>query len=92
MAYVVSTIQEIPLSHPLVNAITRNIATLTSLPGEDASYAKTSQQIADIVAVYAKQLAAQRDLLRVRLQTIYVVQKSDKLNLSRCLQFMHATA
>jgi hypothetical protein len=48
--------------------------------------------MADIVAVYAKQLAAQRDLLLVRLQTIYVAQKSNKLNLSRCLQLMHATA
>ena len=62
--------------HPVVDTIANHIARVNSLPSPNRNYAQEARQVADISAAYAKQVCAQRDLMRIRLQTIYAYQKS----------------
>lgn len=73
-----STLLEINQEHPVIDALARNIAMVTAQPSENASFAQTTQKMTAIAALYAKQVAGQRDLMRVRLQTIFAYQKSVK--------------
>jgi hypothetical protein len=70
------TIIELNADHPVVDAIANHIALVNSQPDPNSTCAHAARQIAVIAAAYAKQVSAQRDLMRTRLQTIYVYQKS----------------
>ena len=62
--------------HPVVDAIANHIALVNSQTSLNSTCAQDAEQVAAIAATYAKQVSAQRDLMRIRLQTIYAYQKS----------------
>ena len=67
---------ELNADHPVVDAIANHIALVNSQPSTNSTCAHDAEQVAAIAAAYAKQVSAQRDLMRIRLQTIYAYQKS----------------
>lgn len=67
---------ELNSDHPVVDAIANHIALVSSQPSPNSTRTQDVEQVAAIGAAYAKQVGAQRDLMRTRLQTIYAYQKS----------------
>jgi hypothetical protein len=70
------TIIELNADHPVVDAIANHIALVNSQPSPNSTCADDAEQVAAIAVAYAKQVSAQRDLMRTRLQTIHAYQKS----------------
>jgi hypothetical protein len=74
--HLMQKIIELNADHPVVDAIANHIALVNSQPSPNSTCAHDAEQVAAIAAAYAKQVSAQRDLMRARLKSIYAYQKS----------------
>lgn len=72
------TIVEIGYAHPVIDAIAKNIASVTSQIDPTNTYAEQATQVASIADLYQKQVTSQRALALNRLRTICAYQKSVK--------------
>ena len=72
------TIIEIGYAHPVIDAIAKNIASVSSHDDPSSTYAAQAAQVACISDLYEKQVTSQRALALNRLRTICAYQKSVK--------------
>ena len=73
-----TTLIELNSDHPVIDAIAKNIASLTSQPNPVGTYAEDFQQVTQIATLYEKQVTTQRALMLTRLQTIFAYKQSNK--------------